>query len=121
MNFFSRRRILLRMNLLEAVPVRACQHEVREDGSVAVVVPKFRSEWINQLFLRHRSRNFRVNLDRFGSATWLQIDGTSNVDRICRRLESQFAGELSETEERVAKFLGMLYDQRYITFREISK
>lgn len=109
------------MNLLEAVPVRVCRHETREDGLVAVVVPKFRSEWINQLFLRNRPRHFRIKLDRFGSATWNQIDGMSTVDQICRRLESQFNGELAETEERVGKFLGQLYDQRYITFREISE
>lgn len=109
------------MNLLEAVPVRICRHEVREDGLVAVVVPKFRSEWINQFFLRNRPRHFRIKLDRFGSAAWNQIDGISNVDQICRSLESQFGQEMVETEDRVGKFLGQLYDQRYITFREITE
>ncbi len=120
MNFFQRRRVLKKLNTLEATPVRCCKHETDTNGNVHVIVPKFKSEWINEVFLQRRPRNFKVKLDRFGSAGWLLIDGTRTVEAICREMEAQFGEEVRPIEERLSKFISLLYEQRYITFKELS-
>ena len=121
LNFFRRRKILRRLNTLDATPVRSCRHETDKDGHVMVVVPKFRKDWINETFLRSRPRNFRVKLDESGTATWLLIDGSRTVNEICKQLEQQMGDEVQPVEERVSKFMSVLYEQRYITFKELSE
>jgi len=119
MNFFHRRKILKRLNFLEATPVRVCMHEESEEGKVSIVVPKFRNPKFNEWFLgRRRSKNFLVKLDNNGSEVWLLIDGKRNVGEICEDLQKK---SMEEAVERVTKFLTLLYEQRYITFRELQE
>ena len=47
-----------------------------------------------------------------------------STGEICNNLKQTFPDKLQpieETEERVGKFLSMLYQQRFISFREIQK
>ncbi len=123
-NFFSRRRILKKANFLDLRPVRVLGHEVREDGGITLLMPRFKNR-INAVLFQPASKErfIYIKLDRFGGHTWLFIDGQSSVAKICDRLKEQFPEELKpveETEIRVTKFLSMLYQQRYITFREIQ-
>ena len=118
MNFFQRRKILKRLNFLEATPVKTCEYKVEEDGKVTLIVPKFRNPAFNQWFLGRRPKHFVVNLDKPGSQTWLLTDGNLKVGEICERLEEE---NLEEAVQRVTKFLTTLYEQRYITFREIQE
>jgi hypothetical protein len=125
MNFFKRRRILQKANFLDLRPVRKLDHELRDDGGINLLMPRFKNQLNAALFQPNRKGKFiSIKLDRFGGHTWLQIDGQINVAQICSRLKEQFSEELTpvdETEERVTKFLTLLYDQRYITFREIQE
>jgi hypothetical protein len=121
MNFFQRRKILRRLNTLDVTPVRCCGHEIDGDSHVIVVVPKFRKEWINEFFLGRKPRNFRVKLDKSGTAIWLLINGSRTVDEICKELVQQLGDEVQPVEERVSKFISVLYEQRYITFKELSE
>ena len=52
------------------------------------------------------------------------IDGERSASDICMQLKETFPEKLNpieETEERVSKFLFILYQQRFISFREIQK
>ena len=119
MNFFQRRKILKSLNFLEATPVRVCGHQEETDGRISIVVPKFSNPKFNAWFLgRRRKKTFTVRLDRNGSEVWRLIDGTRNVGEISMALEKQ---NLEEAVERVTKFLTLLYEQRYITFRELQE
>ena len=118
MNFFRRRKILKSLNFLEAVPVRVCDHREEEDGNVSIIVPKFRNKRFNDWFLGRRPKNFTVRLDKNGTEVWLSIDGKRNVDEICEGLEKQ---NMEEAVDRITKFLALLYEQRYITFRELEQ
>jgi hypothetical protein len=101
-------------------PVRIHPHEVGEDGRVTLIVPKFKNQVLSQwLIPRGKSGHFRIHLDELGSATWLFIDGESNVSEICLKLEENLGDKISPAQSRVTKFLTLLYDQRYITFREL--
>ncbi len=124
MNFFKRRRIFKKANFLDLMPVKILGHEVREDGGITLLMPRFKNRVNAALFQPNSKGKFIfIRLDRFGSHTWLLIDGLLNVAQICSKLKEQFAEELQpveETEDRVTKFLSLLYQQRYITFREIQ-
>jgi len=124
MNFFTRLRILKQANFLELRPVRILGHELRDGGGITLLMPRFKNRINAALFQPHSKDKFiYIKLDRFGSHTWLMIDGYSTVSQICEKLREQFPDELKpveETEERVTKFLSMLYQQRYISFREIQ-
>jgi hypothetical protein len=124
MNFFQRRRIFKKANFLDLRPVRVLGHETREDGGISLLMPRFKNRINSALFQPNsKGKTINIKLDRFGGHTWLLIDGDSNVSAICERLQMQFPDELKsieETEERVTRFLSFLYQQRYITFREIE-
>ncbi len=124
MNFFKRRSILKKANFLDLRPVRVHGHEVRDDGGITILMPRFKSKVNAALFQPNSKGKFIfIRLDRFGGHTWLLIDGYSSVAQICSTLKQQFPEELQpveETEVRVTQFLSLLYQQRYITFREIQ-
>lgn len=98
--------------------MRVCAHQEEQNGKVSVVVPKFSNPKFNAWFLGRRSQNFIVRLDEHGSAVWRLIDGERNVGEISRALQEQ---NLDEAVERVTKFLTVLYEQRFITFRELRE
>ncbi|MDP1622086.1 MAG: PqqD family peptide modification chaperone [Bacteroidales bacterium] len=124
MNFFRRRQIFKKSNFLDLTPIRVLGHELRDDGGVTLLMPRFNNRINAALFQPNSKEKFIfIKLDRFGGHTWLLIDGYSNVAQICLKLKEQFPDELQpveELEERVTKFLSMLYQQRYITFSEIQ-
>ncbi|MDD4603793.1 MAG: PqqD family peptide modification chaperone [Bacteroidales bacterium] len=125
MNFFQRRKILKKANFLDLHPVRVLQHEVRDDGEINLLMPRFKNRLSASLFQPPKKSHFiQIKLDHFGSQTWILIDGVSSVTDICNALRQQFPDEmkpLEETEERVTKFLSLLYQERYISFLEIDK
>lgn len=107
-----------RLNYLDVTPVRVCEHQVEADGKISVIVPKFRNKTFNDWFLGRRPKNFLIRLDQQGSRTWELIDGVRSVREICDKLETD---QMEEAVERVTKFMTMLYEQRYITFRELQE
>lgn len=124
LNFFQRRKILKDANFLELVPIRLHDHEMMKNGKVCLKVPKFRKKWMRDFFIAGtRKKHFDIYLDELGTATWLKIDGEKNVDQICDNLIAELGNKIQpfeEVEQRVTKFLGQLYEQRYITFRELQ-
>jgi len=123
MNFFKRRRFLKKANLLELTPVRLHQHEAAENGQVILLVQKFRNKDIRKFMLGHRSAHFRIRLDEMGSAVWILMDGNSKVTDLIAKLKDNWKeapGKTEGIEERIATFLSQLYDNRYITFKELN-
>ncbi len=123
MNFFQRRKFLKKVNTLELTPLRLLGHAAGEGAKVSVLLPRFRGVPLGGFWQAHTQRKFiPIKLDEFGSAAWLLIDGETSVAGICAKLAEQFPGLLrqEEAEERVSKFMFLLYDQRYITFRELQ-
>jgi hypothetical protein len=124
MNFFKRRRIFKNANFLDFRPVRLLGHEVREDGGLSLLMPRFKNRVNAALFQPNsKGRFIFIKLDRFGGHIWLLIDGHTTIAQICSKLKEQFPEELQpveETEVRVTNFFALLYQERYITFREIQ-
>ncbi len=121
LNFFQRRRILKRLNFLEAIPVRVSDFEENDEGKISVIIPKFKNEKLNAFMVGRRSRHFLIHFDLMGSKTWKLIDGKRNVEQICETLKTEAGDDTDEIIERTTKFMSMLYEERYITFRELQQ
>ncbi|MDP2424532.1 MAG: PqqD family protein [Bacteroidales bacterium] len=120
LTIFQRRRILKNANYLELIPVRTQTFETGEDGQITLLVPKFKSKTLSYFIIpQSKSDHFRINFDQLGSATWQMIDGKMNVGKICTALSERLGEKIHPAEERVTKFLTLLYEQRYITFTEL--
>jgi hypothetical protein len=124
LNFFQRRKILKKANYLDLTPLRQMEFEIREDGKVDILLPRFKHPLWKRMLQPHWKQEFiRIHLDEMGSAIWIQVDGTIKVNELCSRIQAAHPEKLhppEETEKRVTQFLSLLYQQRYITFREIT-
>ena len=60
-------------------------------------------------------------MDKFGSMTWLLIDGNKNVYEICEGLREEFGEEIEPVYDRVSLFISKLYKNKFIIFKEISE
>jgi len=125
LNFFERRKVLKEINSLDLTPVRQMEFETNDKGKVDILMPRFRNAVLKRaLHSKRKGEYIRIHLDDLGSAIWMQVDGKMNVHELCTRLQTTHPEKLNppeETEERVAKFLSLLYQERYLTFREITK
>jgi len=125
LNFFKRRNILKKANYLDLTPIRQMEYETLENGKVDILMPRFsHTIWKRALQPHWKKEIIRIHLDEIGSAIWLHINGFISVIDICKQIQISHPEKLQpleETEKRVTDFLSMLYQQRYITFREISE
>lgn len=121
-NFMKRRRVLKGANLLELTPIKKYEFEINEDELVTILVPKFTNKFLSDnLMPRLKKPHMRVKLDKFGSALWLIIDGNKTVSAVGESLVQKFGEDIQPVEERLSKFITVLYEQRFITFNELKK
>ena len=121
LSFKERKKILKNINTLDLTPVRLHSEEKSEQGLVTIIVPKFKNELAKKYIVpRLKSDVFNFNLDKFGSAVWINMDGKKNVQEIIRNVSSLFGDELEQAEDRVIKFIFQLYEQKLISFNEIN-
>jgi hypothetical protein len=121
MNYFQRRKILKATSVADLIPIRVHGHDVVE-GKVVILAPKFESRWVHNLFPRTAQLFYRIKLDELGSLTWENISGDKNVAEITSAVQQQLgdkANSMEEADSRVSKFMSLLYDWRYITFKQI--
>jgi hypothetical protein len=120
MHIFKRRKLLKNINSMDLIPVRRHEHQTDDSGKVKLVVPKFEKAWMRRFFISgHRKDHFTISLDEMGSEIWLEIDGKATVKELCDRIRQKHENPLDELEERTVKFISVLYEQRYITFRQL--
>ena len=108
---------------MELHPVHALDYVLQDQGKVSIKLPRFNSRIWGPLlmpFVSAHNQFILINLDDFGSACWLAIDGKKNVDEIAQELVAKFGKDIEPIEERLPKFLSLLYEQRYITFKELE-
>ena len=121
MNFLKRRRILKSTNTSDLIPVRVYGHDEVE-GKVIILVPKFESRLIQILFPRTQLLFFRIKLDDLGSMVWKNINDGRNISAISKVVSDELAEKgqgAEEIDERISKFLSLLYDRRLISFRQL--
>jgi hypothetical protein len=99
------------------------EFDVLSDGKVDILMPRFRHPVLKRMLQPNwKQEVIRIHLDEIGSAIWLLIDGSGNVNELCSRLQAAYSEKLQppdETEKRITQFLSLLYQQKYISFKEI--
>lgn len=122
LSFKERKKILKNSNTLDLTPVKLFSEELDKEDQVIVIVPKFKNELAKKLIVpKLKSANFRIKLEKFGSAVWMNLDGKKNVLEIIKIVSEKFGEELIQPEERVSKFIFQLYEQKLISFNEINR
>jgi hypothetical protein len=123
MNYFQRRKLLKQINSLELVPVAIVPFEESE-GTVKLIVPKFSNQILTRMFVSNkRQKTFNVKLDTSGSVVWTAIDGEKNIGYISKELKGVFVNKgepCSDCETRVVSFISKLYDEGFVTFRQLQ-
>lgn len=118
---FFRKKIDTSINYLELTPVRNYDHVVEDTGLISVLVPKFDIKWLDKIMSKIiKSRFFKAKLDEFGTATWLEMDGTKSVQSVSEHLQKKFGEKINPIDERLTKFLSELYKYNFITFKELN-
>ena len=106
---FFRKKLETTINYLELTPVRNYDHVVEDTGLISVLVPKFDIKWLDKIMSKIiKSRFFKAKLDEFGTATWLEMDGTNSVQSISDHLQKKFGEKINPVNERLTKFLSEL-------------
>ena len=105
-------------NYLEKVPVRNPEFSWKEDGQGIVTVDMVHKGIFDKLAqkLWVTPKVSHVKLDRFGSFVWKQMDGNRNIIDIGVLVREEFADQAEPLYERLAKFVKMLRDNRFVTF-----
>jgi coenzyme PQQ synthesis protein D (PqqD) len=109
------------INYLEMTPKAIHEHEIGTDKCVWVHVPRFDNPFFNKLLPRGKKSYIKANLDEFGSACWLQIDGNTKVQQIGERLLEQFGEKVDPVYDRLTQFLTILYTNKFIDFIELER
>jgi hypothetical protein len=121
LSFKERKKILKSTNTLDLTPIKLYSEEVESDELVTVIIPKFKNKLAVKIISpKLKSDHFRIKLDKFGSAVWLDINGNIKVEQIIKDLKKKFADDLQDAEDRITKFIFQLYSQGFISFKEIN-
>ena len=110
------------INLLNLVPVQKIKCEIKEDGLVVLLKPKYFNPFLAKHFLpRMKQPYFNIKLDKIGSFFWLNCDGTRTVLDIAKLHKENFGEEVEPLYERIAHFITSLEKNRLITLEEKVK
>ena len=121
-SFFGKKKKYKDINYLELTPFTMYGHEMKDDGLLDVLVPKFTDKILGKyLQPRLRHKYIRANLDEFGSATWQLINGKNRVFEIAEKLTYEFGEKVQPVNERLTLFLTQLHKYNFISFKEFQK
>jgi hypothetical protein len=121
LSFKERKKILKSVNTLDLTPIKLYSEQKDKDELVTVIIPKFKNKFALRFISPNlKSDHFNIKLDKFGSSVWLMMNGKIKVDQIVKNLKSEFGDALQNEEERTAKFIFQLYEQGFISFKELN-
>lgn len=121
LSFKERKKILKSVNTLDLTPIKLYTEEKDKDELVTVNVPKFKNKIaVKFISPKLKSDHFSIKFDKFGSAVWLMMNGKVKVEQIIKNLKKKFGNDIQQEEERTAKFIFQLYEQGFISFKEIN-
>jgi hypothetical protein len=121
-SFRERKKILQNTNTMDLTPIKLFAEEVDKENLVTVIVPKFKNTYVKKYIVpRLKSADFRISLEKFGSAVWMNMDGRKKVHEIIKIVSDEFGDELNQAEARVIKFIFQLYEQKLISFIELNR
>jgi hypothetical protein len=121
--FWEKRRILKSINALDLVPVIIVKFEKNNENKIKLLVPRFSINFFYQIFKgKHLSPDYKVSLDETGSCVWLLIDGNRTISEISVEIINNYKSgnfSLENIDERIIAFISKMYQEEYITFRQL--
>ena len=103
------------VNLLDVKPQRSAQWVREGDEGVVILIPKFTNPFFVRWLLPYlKSQNFRLSLDRYGSAFWNACDGSVSVSDVIESMKRSFPEEAATMRERVIGFTRHLFREQFI-------
>ena len=120
MAIFQRRN---KQNYLEFIPniKKGLPWTTDEDGIVTVTIhyTSFIDKFFVQLIWR-KPDHTDIELDKFGSFVWKQIDGKNNLIQIAEAVHKKFGKEAEPLHPRIAKFFQQL-EQAHLIYMKWPK
>ncbi|MEI6748069.1 MAG: hypothetical protein ACOYMF_03585 [Bacteroidales bacterium] len=121
MNFFARRKVLKSTNFQDLIPVHLQKYRIDDDGLVTLVIPKFSNQKFARWFIPARKpTDITIKLEKYGSAAWLAMDGKRNMHEIFNLLVDQFGDDIQPVNERMSKYMSLLYNQKHVSFAQLA-
>jgi len=100
---------------------RMLNWETNQDGSVVLLVPKFRNRYLVRWLVPHIAQpSFRVKLDAHGSFVWNCCDGATTVSEIARKMERTFGEPIDSLNERIGLFIGRLMRDKFLIIEKTT-
>ena len=122
LTFKERKKILQTTNTLDLTPVKLYSEKINDEDLVTVIVPKFKNEFAKKFISpKLKSADFKLNLEKFGSEVWKNMDGKTKVGELVKILSEKFGDEIQPAVDRVSKYVFQLYEQKLISFKEINR
>lgn len=108
------------VNYLSLTPITLISFEKGPEGHITLLIPRFTSMFWNKHLMKAAKKKFiHLNLDEYGSATWDLIDGKRTVGEICDLLVASYGESIQPVEDRVTKFITGLFQNKFLTFKEL--
>jgi hypothetical protein len=118
---YKARKYLKKADWLQLTPFKLYDAEERGEGLVTVLIPRTKSKAVKKYFGKYLKSEFiKIDLDKFGSAVWKEIDGQKKVIDIAELLKKQFGEEIEPAHQRLVTFIFQMYQTKLILFNEIT-
>jgi hypothetical protein len=104
------------------VPERKINWEINPDTKFVVIKkPKFKNAFLKKYLLpRLKTPDYSVNLDKFGSFVWQNIDGNRSFGDIAIKMKEEFGESVEPVDDRLGQFINSLRRYDFITFTNID-
>lgn len=106
-------------NYLDRIPVRSDEYEWIESNGLVTVKQENKGTYnkIAQKFFKTPAVS-NIDLDRFGSFVWLQIDGKRTIFEIGNLVKEEFGKEAEPLFERLSTYFYTLNSVKFISFKQ---
>jgi hypothetical protein len=115
---FNKDKKLREKNLLELIPVRCVGHESKEDGTVSLLIPRFKSKFLLNFLPKKKSPFVKINLDKYGTGFWQTLDDKRNVQEIGNMMAEKFGDAIEPVFERLNIFIFQLRRQGFLELKD---
>ena len=115
---FNKDKKLKEKNLLDLIPVRCVGHEAKEDGTVSLLIPRFKSKFLLNFLPKKKSPFVRINLDKYGTEFWQTLDDKRSVQEIGAIMKEKFGEAIEPVFERLNIFIFQLRRQGFLELKD---
>ena len=106
-------------NYLDNIPVINGDIVWKENNKLVTIQQEhkgFYNTLAQKVFKTPRVSN--IDLDKFGSFVWLQIDGERSIFEIGKLVSAEFGEAAEPLYERLSKFFYTLNEEKFVTLRK---